>query len=76
MESTSYVLSFRMVFFYLVTTDWVFDISLCEKSINKNKNEGSLQVIAIEVIKRKLTNIITLRYVITSSACGVCNSRL
>ena len=24
MESTSYVLSFRMVFFYLVTTGWIF----------------------------------------------------
>ena len=27
MESTSYVLSFRVVFFYLVTTGWIFDIS-------------------------------------------------
>ena len=26
-ESTSYVLSFRMVFFYHVTTGWIFDIS-------------------------------------------------
>ena len=34
MESTSYVLSFRMVFFYLVTTGWIFDINLCENSIN------------------------------------------
>ena len=25
--------SFRMVFFYLVTTGWIFDISLCENSI-------------------------------------------
>ena len=40
MESTSYVLSFRMVFFpfewcfsTFVTTGWIFDISLCEKSI-------------------------------------------
>ena len=31
MENTSYVFSFRMVFFYLVTTGWVFYISLCEK---------------------------------------------
>ena len=31
-ESTSCVLSFRMVFFYLVTTGWIFDISLCESS--------------------------------------------
>ena len=36
MESTSYVLSFRIVFFYLVTTGWIFYISLCEISI-KNK---------------------------------------
>ena len=37
MESTSYVLSFRMVFFYLVTTGWIFYIIslLCEiQSIN------------------------------------------
>ena len=25
-----------MVFFYLVTTGWVFDISLCENSINQS----------------------------------------
>ena len=36
MESTSYVLSFRMVFFCLVTTGWIFDISLCENSINQS----------------------------------------
>ena len=37
MESASYVLSFRMVFFYLVTTGWIFDISLlCENSINRS----------------------------------------
>ena len=27
-ESTSYVFPFRMVFFYIVTTGWIFDISL------------------------------------------------
>ena len=27
MESRSYVLSFRMVFFYFVTTGWMFDIN-------------------------------------------------
>ena len=31
----SYVLSFRMVFFYLSTTGWIFDISLCENSVNQ-----------------------------------------
>ena len=36
MESTSYVLSFRMVFFYLVATGWIFDISLCENSVNQS----------------------------------------
>ena len=38
MESTSYVFSFRIVFFYLVTTGWIFDISLCENSINQSIN--------------------------------------
>ena len=33
MESASYVLSFRMVFFYFVTTGWIFDISLCDNCI-------------------------------------------
>ena len=34
MESTSYVLSFRMVSFYFLTTGWIFDIvSLRENSI-------------------------------------------
>ena len=36
MESTSYVLSFRMVFFYLVTSGWIFDISLCKNLIRKS----------------------------------------
>ena len=37
MESTSYVLSFRMVFFYLGTSGWIFDSSLCENSINQSR---------------------------------------
>ena len=36
LENTSYVLSFRMVFFYLVTTGWIFDIILCENLITKS----------------------------------------
>ena len=37
-ESTSYVLSFRiMVFLYLVITGWIFDIILCENSIKINQ---------------------------------------
>ena len=39
MEGTSYVFSFRMVFFYLVTTGWIFDISLYEKSINQSRDQ-------------------------------------
>ena len=33
MDGKSYVFPFRVVFFYLVTTGWIFDISLCENSI-------------------------------------------
>ena len=40
MESTSYVFSFQMVFFYLVTTGWIFGISLCENSINHQITVG------------------------------------
>ena len=37
MESTSFVFSFRMMFFYLVTTGWIFDISLlCENAFNQS----------------------------------------
>ena len=39
-ESTSCVFPFRMVFFYLVTTGWVFDISSCENSINTINQSG------------------------------------
>ena len=37
-ESTSYVPSFRMVFFYLVITGWILDIGLDEKSFKKIKS--------------------------------------
>ena len=41
MKSTSYVLSIRMMFFYLVTTGWIFDFSLlCENSIISIKNHS------------------------------------
>ena len=36
MESTSYVFAFRMVFFYLVTKGWIFDISLRENSTKQS----------------------------------------
>ena len=45
MESTSYVFSFRMVYFYLVTTGCIFDMSLlCKKSIyfNQSTNQSSI----------------------------------
>ena len=50
MESTSYVLSFRMVFFYLVTTGWVFDISLRENSINQSSNQRNHLLIIVHEI--------------------------
>ena len=37
-ESISYIFLFRMVFFYLVTTGWLFDLNLCENSINQSIN--------------------------------------
>ena len=49
MESTPYVLSFRMVFFYLVTTGWIFYISLlCENSTNR-KSKLSSQAISFQL---------------------------
>ena len=44
MESTSYVLSFRMVSFYLVITGWIFYISLCENSISQLALTGSNKI--------------------------------
>ena len=38
MESTSYILCFRVFFFYLVTTSWIFYISLYENSFNQSIN--------------------------------------
>ena len=38
MESTSYVLSFRMVFFYLVATGWIFDISIYVRIQSTNQS--------------------------------------
>ena len=47
MESTSYVLSFRMFFSHLVTTGWIFDISLCENSIDQSINQSILAYVVI-----------------------------
>ena len=47
MESTSYVLSFRMVLFYVVTTGWIFDISLCENSINQSISESPVGTVLL-----------------------------
>ena len=56
LERTSYVLSFRVVFFYLAT-GWIFYISLlCEKSINRSINGGFLPNIIL------LTLILLLCY--------------
>ena len=42
MESASCVFSFRIVFFYLVTTGWIFDIISCENSKNSIRAIGSV----------------------------------
>ena len=42
MESTSYVLSFGMVFFYQVTTGWIFDISLRDNSIKNQSIKSAI----------------------------------
>ena len=53
-ESTSYVLSFRMVF-YLVTTGWSFYISLCENStINQSKPMGLRVITVLPVVTKYL----------------------
>ena len=39
-SSTSYVLSFRIAFFNLVTTGWIFDISLCENLCENLMNQS------------------------------------
>ena len=49
METTSYVLSSRKVFFYLVTTGWSFDISLCKNSIQFNSTQfNSIQFNSVQ----------------------------
>ena len=42
MESTSYVFPFRMVFFYLVTTGWIFDITLMWEFNPTNPSIGNI----------------------------------
>ena len=44
MESTSSVSRFRAMFSYLVTTGWIFDVSLCESSINQSINPSSQKI--------------------------------
>ena len=39
-EYVVYVFPYRMVFFYLVTTGWIFDISLYENSFNESINRS------------------------------------
>ena len=44
-----YVFSFRTVFSYLVTTGWVFDISLRGKKTNKNQSTNSTADIMVHM---------------------------
>ena len=60
MESTSYVLSFRMVF---VTTGWIFDISLCENSINSiNQSQLSEYQLVHGDLPRQHSFVTTMRF--------------
>ena len=55
MKRMPYVLSFRMVLFYLVTTGWIFDISLCENSINQsNENQASLRIYTFPKVVQRI----------------------
>ena len=57
MESTLYVISFRMVFFYLVTTGWIFYISLRENSINQSNyslTSSVLCILSLDTIKKTI----------------------
>ena len=64
METASYVLSFRMVFFYLVTTGWIFGISLCENTINQ-----SIIYICV-TIHKYIAAILSTCQLDTKSGCG------
>ena len=56
MESTSYVFLFRVVFFYLVTTGLIFDISLYENSINSiSINQGTA---VIQELRYKTVHVV------------------
>ena len=61
MESTScqYVFPFRIVFFYLMTTGWIFDTSLYDNSIDQLKKSST----AINnVVNGTLTKSTTVAY--------------
>ena len=47
-----------MVFFYLVTTGWIFDISLCENSINQSINVIPLEKSFYEGKKTPLQHVL------------------
>ena len=51
MESTSYVFPYRLVFFYLVTTDWILGISFCDSSINQSINQSIITDIKAAVLQ-------------------------
>ena len=77
MESTPYVVSFRMAFFYLVTTGWIFDISSCENSINQS-NQSYLEVRTVfrqyleEPWKQLAATLLSTCPLYTNSCCCCC----
>ena len=63
MESTFYV-SFRLEFFYLMTIHWIFDISLlCENSINEIRSTmyiWSSHIARVRINRVKLTILLVV----------------
>ena len=60
MESASCVFSFRMVFFYLVTTGWICDSSLCVNPINQSINQSSIYACMVNTYSRLWINRVGL----------------
>ena len=74
MERTSYVLSFRMVFFHIVTTGWIFDISLIIREFNPTKNQFQNEVnllgqISIEGEQSSLDFLTSYDFSSTGAVC-------
>ena len=57
-------------FFYLVTTGWIFDISLCDNSINKSIKDDVADVMILENCP---IFIVMLNLLVYNSTIQFCN---